>query len=112
MDVQPRNLEVLDLEAADHRSSDRQPADRQGADGPGANSRRPNRGCADADRCQEHRRRLLAAVTRELHPTVGASWAVHAVVLLLGSWCVAVLPRFVFSSSPFGAGRALSAWRL
>src|SRR5215207_5372821 len=100
MDVQPRDLEVLDREAADHRSSDRQPANRQGADGPSANSRRPDRGRADADRCQAHRRRLLAAATKELHPTVGASSAVHAMVLLLGSWCGGVLARLAFGSSP------------
>jgi hypothetical protein len=82
MDMQPRDLEVLHLEAADHRSSDRQPANRQGTDGTGANSRRPDRGRADADRCQEHRRRLLAAATKELHRTVGASSTVHAMVLL------------------------------
>jgi hypothetical protein len=82
VDVQPRDLQVLDLEAADHRSSDRQPADRQGADGPDANSRRAGRGRADADRCQEQRRRLVAAATAELHRTVGASSAVHAMVLL------------------------------
>ena len=79
--MQPRDLEVLDLEAADHRASHRQPANCQGADGPGANSRRPGRGRADADRCQEHRRRLLAAATTKLHRTVGASSAVHAMVL-------------------------------
>jgi hypothetical protein len=78
--MQPRDLEVLDLEAADHRSSDRQPANRQGADGPGANGRRPDRGRAHADRSQEHRWRLLAAATTELHRTVGASSAVHAMV--------------------------------
>jgi hypothetical protein len=82
MDVQPRDLEILDLEAADHRSSDRQPADRQRTDGPGANSRRPDRGRADADRCQEQRRRLLAAAATKLHRTVRASSAVHAIVLL------------------------------
>jgi hypothetical protein len=81
MDMQPRDLEILDLEAADHRASDRQPANCQGADGPGANSRRPDRGRADADRCQEHRRRLLAAATTKLHRTVRASSAIHAIVL-------------------------------
>jgi hypothetical protein len=80
--VQPHDLQVLDLEAADRRSSDHQPANRQGADGSGADSRCPGRGRADADRCQKHRRRLLAAVT-ELHRTVGASSTVHVIVLLL-----------------------------
>jgi hypothetical protein len=80
VDMQPRDLEVLDFEAADHRASDRQPANRQGADGPGANRRRPDRGRADANRGQEHRWRLLAAATTELHRTVGASSAVHAMV--------------------------------
>src|SRR5215211_6985061 len=92
MHVQPRDLEVLDLEAADHRASDRQPADRQRTDGPGANSPCPDRGRADADRCQEHRRRLLAAATTELHRTVGASSAVHAMVLLCR--------QLVWASSP------------
>src|SRR5919112_683712 len=82
VDVQPRDLQVLDLEAADRRSSDHQPANRQGADGSGADSRCPGRGRADADRCQKHRRRLLAAAT-ELHCTVGASSTVHVIVLLL-----------------------------
>jgi hypothetical protein len=81
MDVQPCDLEILNLEAADHRSSDRQPTDRQSTDGPGANSRRPDRGRADPDRCQEHRRRLLAAAATKLHRTVRASSAVHAIVL-------------------------------
>src|SRR5215218_9151557 len=72
MHVQPRDLEVLDLEPADH----------QRTDGPGANSRRPDRGRADADRCQEHRRRLLAPAATKLHRTVRASSAVHAMVLL------------------------------
>jgi hypothetical protein len=80
--VQPRDLQVLDLEAADRRSSDHQPANRQGADGSGADSRCPGRGRADADRCQKHRWRLLAAAT-ELHRTVGASSTVHVIVLLL-----------------------------
>jgi hypothetical protein len=100
MDMQPRDLEVLDLETADHRSSDRQPANRQGTDGTGANSRRPDRGRADADRCQEHRRRLLAAATKELHRTVGASSTVHAMVLLCRKvvWasppCLQLVPHF------------------
>ena len=87
MDVQPRDLEILDLEAADHRSSDRQPADRQSTDGPGANSRRADRGRADPDRCQEHRRRLLAPATTKLHRTVRASSAVHAMSSCVDSWC-------------------------
>ena len=81
VDVQPRDLQVLDLEAADRRSSDHQSANRQGADGSGADSRCPGRGRADADRCQKHRRRLLAAAT-QLHRTVGAS-TVHVMILLL-----------------------------
>jgi hypothetical protein len=88
VDVQPRDLQVLDLEAADRRSSDCQPANRQGADGSGADSRCPGRGRADADRCQKHRRRLLAAAT-ELHRTVGASSTVHVMVLLLARLGVA-----------------------
>lgn len=100
MDVQPCDLEILDLEAADHRSSDRQPADRQSTNGPGANSRRPDRGRADPDRCQEHRRRLLAAAAMKLHRTVRASSAVHAMVLpMVDSWCG--LARLASSSSPF-----------
>src|SRR4030095_5052045 len=57
MDVQPRDLEILDLEAADHRASDRQPADRQGAGGP------------------------RATPDTNVHRTVRASSAVHAIVL-------------------------------
>jgi hypothetical protein len=64
MNMQPRDLKVLDLELPHDRSTDRQPTDRQGADGAGAHGHRPHRGRPNASRCQLHRGPLLPTAAK------------------------------------------------
>ena len=87
VDMQTRDLKVLDLEVPHDRSSDRQPTYRQGADGAGSTGHGPDCGRPNASRGQLHRCTLLPVAAKHGEGLRRPSLGVRDRILL--SWIIA-----------------------